>query len=301
MMTDAEDALARLEDLLSPRGQELLGRLAREQVTADTALRTATLLRAEYPAELVRDALAQHELRERANPKFTRAPEMFFTRAGLEQSSSEPVARHRARRYDGAARVADLCCGIGGDTVALAVSHPVLAVDRDPLHVRMALANAAVHGVAGNVTAITAEARQADLPDVQAVFIDPARRTERRRLRTGDSEPPLDWCLSLVGRVPLVGVKAAPGLPRDAAPPGWELEFIAVGRDLKEAVLWSPTLATATRRATVLPPPRTPHPPHPSLLGRSRFSRSAATNARGGRKPGCRGADRRGAARRDAR
>ncbi len=36
-------------------------------------------------------------------------------------------------------------------------------------------------------------------------------------------------------------------------PPGWELEFIAVGRDLKEAVAWSPALATAATRATVLP------------------------------------------------
>jgi hypothetical protein len=36
-------------------------------------------------------------------------------------------------------------------------------------------------------------------------------------------------------------------------PPGWELEFIAIGRDLKEAVAWSPALATAATRATILP------------------------------------------------
>jgi hypothetical protein len=42
-------------------------------------------------------------------------------------------------------------------------------------------------------------------------------------------------------------------------PPGWEAEFIAEGRNLKEAVLWSPALATAPpghrtgpRRATIL-------------------------------------------------
>jgi hypothetical protein len=60
-------------------------------------------------------------------------------------------------------------------------------------------------------------------------------------------------------------VKAAPGLPADLVPPGWEAEFIAEGRDLKEAVLWSPALATAPvatppgappgpRRATVIAP-----------------------------------------------
>ena len=36
-------------------------------------------------------------------------------------------------------------------------------------------------------------------------------------------------------------------------PAGWEAEFVAVGRALKEALLWSPGLATTRRRATILP------------------------------------------------
>jgi SAM-dependent methyltransferase len=252
-MADAADAEARLEALLSPRGRELLDRLKRETVTPRTALRVGVRLRAEYPAELVRDALAQHELRARAAAKFGRAGEMFFTRAGLEQASSELAARHRARRYAGAQRVADLCCGIGGDLVALAAGGPVLAVDHDRLHLRMARANAEEHGVAGNVTTVAADARDADLTGVDAVFVDPARRTGRRRLRAGDSEPPLDWCVRLADQVGRVGIKAAPGLPHEAVPPGWELEFVAVGRELKEAVVWSPAHATSARRATILP------------------------------------------------
>src|SRR6266851_4070667 len=200
-MADAADAGARLEMLLSPRGRELLGRLRQETVTPETALRVSTRLRAEYPAELVRDALAQHELRMRAEAKFGRAADMFFTRAGLEQASSEVVARHRARRYDGARLVADLCCGIGGDLVALAAGRAVLAVDRDPLHLRMARANAEVYGVAAGVTAIPADVREVSLRGVDAVFIDPARRAGGRRLRTGDSEPPLAWCLGLTAAV----------------------------------------------------------------------------------------------------
>jgi SAM-dependent methyltransferase len=252
-MADGREDAARVEALLSPRGQELLDRLNREAVTPDTALAVSTRLRTEYPAELVRDALAQHELRVRAEAKFGRAGDMFFTRAGLEQASSEVVARYRARRYAGAERVADLCCGIGGDLIALAAGHRVLAVDRDPLHLRMARANAEVHGVAGNVTTAEGDVRDADLAEVDAVFIDPARRTDRRRLRAGDSEPPLDWCLRLANRVGRVGIKAAPGLPHEAIPLGWELEFIAVGRELKEAVAWSPALTAAARRATILP------------------------------------------------
>ena len=43
----------------------------------------------------------------------------------------------------------------------------------------------------------------------------------------------------------------------DLLPEGWEAEFIADGRDLKEAVLWSPALATAPRApASGRPAPR---------------------------------------------
>jgi SAM-dependent methyltransferase len=178
---------------------------------------------------------------------------MFFTRAGLEQASAEPVARHRARRYPDAGQVADLCCGIGGDLIALAASRAVLAVDHDRLHLRMARANAEACGVADRVTTALADVRDADLSGVRAVFIDPARRTARGRLRAGDSQPPLDWCVRLADRVGRVAIKAAPGLPHEAVPPGWELEFVAVGRELKEAVAWSPAQATAARRATILP------------------------------------------------
>jgi hypothetical protein len=151
--------------------------------------------------------------------------------------------------------VADLCCGIGGDLTALAGAGagPVLAVDRDPLHLAMAEANAAALGLAGRVRAWAGDVRDAPLAGCAAVFVDPARRAGGRRLRPGTSEPPLDWCVSLAARVPMVAVKAAPGLAREDVPDGWETEFIATGRDLKEAVLWSPALAGAATRATVLP------------------------------------------------
>jgi hypothetical protein len=72
-------------------------------------------------------------------------------------------------------------------------------------------------------------------------------------MRTGESEPPLAWCLALADTVPAVAVKLAPGLDRAAVPNGWELEFVAERRELKEAAAWSPALATTSRRATVLP------------------------------------------------
>src|SRR5499427_6294632 len=266
--------VSRFEALLAPRGQELLAVLRQQDGSPGTALRLGTDLRARYPVELVVDALAQHELRLRARAKFRRAMDMYFTRAGLEQASAEVIAGHRTARYAGAGLVADLCCGIGGDLTALAAGRRALAVDRDPLHLRMALANAGAYGAAADVTAVAADVRGLRLRGVDAVFIDPARRAGERRLRAGDSEPPLAWCLGLVRAVARVGIKAAPGLPRDAVPPGWELEFIAVGRDLKEAVAWSPALATAATRATVLPGGHTLTPG----TGRSRYGCPAGSS-----------------------
>jgi len=249
--------------LLSPLGREALARVAELRGGAPgSELAVAEALRRQYPAELAAAAMAQYELRLAARAKFSRAMEMLFTRDGYEQASAEPIARHRAARFRGASRVADLCCGIGGDLIALASAPEsaapeprgtVLAVDRDEVHARLALHNAGVYGAAASVTACVADVRDVALDGVDAVFIDPARRSGTRRFRAGVSQPPLDWCLALAETVPAVCVKAAPGLPAELIPPGWEAEFIADGRDLKEAVLWSPAFATAARRATILP------------------------------------------------
>jgi hypothetical protein len=260
--------------LLSPRGCQLLARIAAEAANAGPGawLALGVSLRREYPADLVAAAMAQHELRLAAQAKFTRAGEMLFTRGGYEQSSSEIVARYRAGRFGDTQRVADLCCGIGGDLIALAAGREVLAADRDPVHARLAVHNAGVYAGSGSgsgagegagsggVRACVVDVRDVPLAGFDAVFIDPARRGDARgrggdtaRFRAGVSEPPLDWCLAIAERVPAVCVKAAPGLPAELIPAGWEAEFIADGRDLKEAVLWSPGMATAPRRATILP------------------------------------------------
>jgi hypothetical protein len=163
--------------LLTPPGQELLARLAAEADGGATPLALAVRLRREYPADLVAAAPAQHELRLAARAKFSRAMQMLFTRAGYEQSSSEPIARYRAARFGGASQVADLCCGIGGDLLALASGRDALAVDRDDVHARLALHNAGVYGQGENVRAVVADVRDIRLDGLDAVFIDPARRS----------------------------------------------------------------------------------------------------------------------------
>jgi hypothetical protein len=248
--------LDQLETLLTPYGEILLRKAVAIRSAGHSDLKAGELLRQDHPAALVAAALTLIDLRERARTKFDRADEMMFTRPGLEQASSRNVAAHRVRRFSGMAAVADLCAGIGGDLIFLAGdggARHVTAVDLDRVHSRIAVHNAGVYGAASRVTAIVRDVRETDLRGFDAVFADPARRTGRRRLGTGASEPPLSWCLGLADRVPAVAIKAAPGLPHDLVPDGWEAQFVAEGRDLKEAVLWSPAWATARRRATVLP------------------------------------------------
>ncbi|MFP5022585.1 class I SAM-dependent methyltransferase [Pseudonocardia phyllosphaerae] len=249
--------LARLERLAEPEGTALLERLADSDLSGDAALRLGTVLRRDHPADLVADAMAQAQLRHRAAAKFSRAAAMWFTRDGLEQASSEVIARHRAARYAGLGRLADLCCGIGGDLLALADGHDVVGVDRDPVHLWMASRNAAAY----DREAVTwcGDVRDADLTGIDGVFVDPARRSSGGRMRTGTSEPPLEWCVELAGRVGAVGVKAAPGIDHDTVPGGWEIEFLALGRELKEAAAWSPALAASRTRATVLDADGTAH------------------------------------------
>ncbi|MEO7083322.1 MAG: class I SAM-dependent methyltransferase, partial [Gemmatimonadaceae bacterium] len=247
------DGEAWIDRLLSSEGQRLLADLATEDLGPATEISLITRLRRTYAPDLVANALEQTKLRARAARKFARAERMLFTAAGLEQASSERMAAHHAERYAAFPAVADLCCGIGGDAIGLAARSAVMAVDRDPVHVRLAEYNAGVADVARSVNAVLADVRDLAFDGVEAVFIDPARRSGDRRLKSGASEPALDWCFDLANRVSAVGIKAAPGLPTELAPDGWELEFVSEGRELKEAALWSPALRSARRRATILP------------------------------------------------
>ncbi len=111
--------------LLSGAGRALLEQLADVEVSPDVALALSQSLRGRYPADLVAAALTQQALRVAGRAKFSQADRMLFARAGLEQASSELTARHAAARFraaDGVRVAADLCCGIGGNLVALAAA-----------------------------------------------------------------------------------------------------------------------------------------------------------------------------------
>ncbi|MFE1463171.1 methyltransferase domain-containing protein [Streptomyces nigra] len=253
------DHLDAFTALLAPEGRALLDTV-RDTDPADE-LAVATRLRREHPAELVSAALGQARLRQRAAAKFGTedAGRMYFTPNGVEQSTRASVAAYRAARMRelGIGSVADLCCGIGGDAIALArAGIRVLAVDRDPLTVAAARANMAALGLADLV-----EVREADVTEVgtagfDAVFVDPARRGGRGRIFDPEAySPPLSWAVETARTTAHAALKVAPGIPHEAVPGDAEAEWISDGGDVKEAVLWFGT-APGAIRATLLPGPR---------------------------------------------
>jgi SAM-dependent methyltransferase len=146
--------------------------------------------------------------------------------------------------------VLDLGCGIGGDLVALArAGLTVAGVDRDELRVAVARANLDALGLGGAVQVASAE--DVDVSGFGVVFADPARRTDRGRVFDVDGwSPPWDFVTALLARPSCV--KVAPGIPHSLLPAGVEAEWVSDEGDVKEAALWSPQLAAARRRATVI-------------------------------------------------
>ncbi len=223
--------------------------------TEKTFLAGFNRLSKRHPADLARAALETALLRRKARAKFSRADQMYFTREALEQASGEVVARYRAERFAALDPVGDFCCGIGGDTVALAPIARVVAVDAEPLRLAMAEQNAAAYAVRERVAFRAGDLRTMPLPDVSAIFFDPSRRPGgRRRLSVKDYEPPLDLVSGWRRRVPAIGVKVAPGAAwEELREYDAEAEFISVAGELKECVLWFGPLRSAARRATLLP------------------------------------------------
>ncbi|MER5492817.1 class I SAM-dependent methyltransferase [Streptomyces sp. NPDC002490] len=248
---------AQFAALLTDEGRALLDEVRDTDPARELAV--ATRLRRDHPAELVNAALAQARLRQRAVAKFGAedAARMFFTPDGVEQATRTSVAAYRAGRMRdlGVTSVADLCCGIGGDALALArAGIRVLAVDRSPLTCAVARANAHALGLADLI-----EVREADVTEVavdgyDAVFVDPARRGGRGRIFDPEAySPPLSLAVDAVRKAGRGALKIAPGVPHEAVPEGVETEWISDRGDLKEAVLWFGTDAPDSRRSTLLP------------------------------------------------
>ena len=244
--------------LLSPAGQAAMQAAEALAPREEDYLRCFQELCRLFPADLARPALEIAINRGKAEAKFPFAAQLYFSREALEQASAWQVATYRAGRYRPFVSVLDLGCSAGSDTLALAGVTRVMGVDRDPLRLALARANAEALSLGERTGFIQADLRD-PLPlgrlDNAALFFDPARRAAGRRLHSVRAyQPPLEIVNTWLANFPALGVKISPGVDlAELAPYAAEVEFISLDGELKEAALWFGPLHSAVRRATLLP------------------------------------------------
>ncbi len=249
-----------LEDvrwLVGPEAGELL-----DQVTATSnslVAATQRLQRRHSPAR-VHLLLEQLELRRKAAAKFPDAERMFFIAQALEQATDLHVAQYKAKRFPHGKPVADLCCGIGGDSIPLAERGPIAAVDRDQVAILLAEANLRIlYGTGKEECANCLHAkdvRDFSVEPFAAWHLDPDRRASgRRTIQLASYAPGLETIGRLLAEREEGAVKLAPATD---VPESWrekaELEWIGRDRQCRQQVAWFGRLADSPglRRATVL-------------------------------------------------
>lgn len=218
------------------------------------SLAASRQLRRGLSAERARLVVEQADLRRRAKAKFSRAAQMFFTRVGLEQSTDETIAAYKADRFAGRDRVADLCCGIGGDLIALASRAETTGYDLDESLLQFASLNASAYNT--NVEVRCEDVTSLDLSLFDAWHIDPDRRAAgRRSVQLEQHQPDLLALEAMLRANPHGAIKLAPAT---APPPDWsrrfELEWISHARECKQLVAWHGQLTECAggRRATAI-------------------------------------------------
>ena len=254
---EREDFIA----LLSPEGQALLAKVAKVDAKADVVSLVSKLRAQGHNPLLVAAVLTQAKLRRRAQAKFGEfADRMIFTEPGLEQASRLSVAALHAGRFRaaGITDVADLGCGIGAESLALAsLDIQVHAREIDEVTAAVATYNLAPFD--------NAEVQQADVTEINldafgGLFFDPARRelggpARERAARKFDPmafSPSFDFVMQAAAKKP-TGVKFGPGHPHEGIPDEAEAQWVSVGGDLVELGLWFGAVARpGVKRAALL-------------------------------------------------
>ncbi|MHB8900395.1 MAG: class I SAM-dependent methyltransferase, partial [Thermoguttaceae bacterium] len=272
LAVNADPALDDLRWLLSAEAARLLDRLV-----ADAGARRAAApgRPGRLSAARFRLLLEQAELRRKGAAKFPAADRMFFLAKGLEQATDLDTARYKAGRFPAGKPVADLCCGIGGDLLALAERGPVTALDLDPAAILLAEANIGAVGAAadgGDHRFLVADAATFHAGAFAAWHVDPDRRaTGRRTTQLAAFSPGQETIDRLLSECPAGAVKLAPAT---VAPEPWqgsaELEWIGRDRQCRQQVAWFGPLAGSAglRRATVLRSCRDGGPTVATIVGK---------------------------------
>lgn len=225
--------------LLSPEGARLLGELGPVYKRADVLKLVSDLRKAGYDPELIATALTQVRLRRMAEAKFGEfASQMLFSQDGLEQASRLRVAAVHAGRFraNGIQHIADLGCGIGSESLAMAsLDLTVSAFEKDEVTAAIATFNLASFP---NVSVENKDITEIDLAEFDGLFFDPSRRDNRNRIfRPDDFSPSFGFVLEKARTKPTI-VKLGPGHPHEQIPADSEAVWVSVDGELVELGLY---------------------------------------------------------------
>ena len=239
--------------LTGPEAEKLLDdAIARRLDPAKLALSLSKKMKPER-SRILTEQLA---LRARATVKFPDAARLFFTQIGLEQSTDFWVASYKARRFSANTDVADLCCGIGGDAMAIGRQNNVTLVDNDPTALYFAIENLRRIAPEREHRALSEDVTNLDLSPFAAWHIDPDRRPSGNRTTQPElHSPSLSTIRTMLEKNPNGAIKLAPaGVLHGDWPDDAELEWIGRDRQCRQLMVWHGRLASnpGTRAATVI-------------------------------------------------
>ncbi|HVT82918.1 MAG TPA: hypothetical protein VHM90_19935, partial [Phycisphaerae bacterium] len=243
---DARLTVAALEALHSPAGAELREELHAFPDLANIAVSQVAALRKRFSPEILHAALTLGGLQKRGRGKFPALRYVWGTPEALEQSSSMAVAAHKASRFAraGATETVDLCCGIGGDAMALAHAGRVWGVDLSAVRATCLGYNfeqlpvPAPVMIAGDVLRVLPQ-----LPRGACFHIDPSRRqattsgSARRSAKYADLIPGPEVIEKVSAHFAGGAIKLSSAVDFGDLPQG-HLELISENGSVVQAVLW---------------------------------------------------------------
>jgi hypothetical protein len=183
----------------------------------------------------------QVHLRSIGLRKFALAESMLFDERLLQQSTDERLARYKARRFQAARNIVDICCGLGGDTIGLGSVANVFAVDSSDVACFLTR-----HNFVANCNGeFSVNVQQCDANSVSVesgawFHIDPDRRSSNNRMtRVQDFSPGIELLERLVNQQQHGAIKIAPA---SDLPEQWqgkcERQWIGDRHECKQQLLW---------------------------------------------------------------
>ena len=217
----------------------------KEHATDD--LTRLLLSAAKYPGMdipfLVDQIAVRRQIREKLPSWFENGQLVFPAKIAAEQCSSEQTAAYKQELIGESWTICDLTGGLGIDSYFLSRKAKHLTyIERFPVYCEAAKHNFSVLE-ANNITIINADAAQVvdTLPEVDAFYIDPARRGEsnKRVFALQDCEPDLPALLpELFRHAPKVITKLSPmadiRLTLELLPRTVEVHVLSVKNECKE-------------------------------------------------------------------